>query len=61
MRWTDKLVKEFVKVATAGQYGAYHDCYSVDMKMKRFKKVKNTAYWLGREKEMLCKKEHQTK
>lgn len=53
MKWTDKLVKEFVKVATYGQYGDYHDCYSVDMKMKRFKKIKR--------EEMLCKKEPQTK
>ena len=40
MRWTDKLVKEFVKVATLGSWGEYHDCISLDKKMKRFKKIK---------------------
>ena len=40
MRWTDELVREFVKVATSGSYGDYDDCYTLNAKMKRFKKLK---------------------
>ena len=40
MKWTDKLVKEFVKVATSGSWGDYNGCISLDNKMKRFKKIK---------------------
>ena len=41
MNWTDKRVKEFVKVATSGSYGDYFDCPSLKQKMKRFKKLKH--------------------
>lgn len=40
MIWTDRLVKEFVKVATQGSWGKYHDCVSIDKKIKRFKSLK---------------------
>tara|TARA_R100001530_G_C4292169_1_gene148314 strand:+ start:117 stop:305 length:189 start_codon:yes stop_codon:yes gene_type:complete len=40
MKWTDKRVKEFVKVATSGSYGDYFDCSSLDRKMRRFKQIK---------------------
>ena len=40
MRWTDELVREFVKVATSGSYGDYDDCCTLNAKMKRFKKLK---------------------
>ena len=36
MKWTDKRVKEFVKVATSGSYGDYFDCSSLNRKMRRF-------------------------
>jgi len=40
MNWTDKRVKEFVKVATSGTYGDYFDCPSLDSKIIRFKQIK---------------------
>ena len=40
MKWTDKRVKEFVKVATSGTYGDYFDCPSLDSKIRRFKQIK---------------------
>ena len=40
MKWTDKRVKEFVKVATSGSYGDYFDCSSLDSKIRRFKQIK---------------------
>ena len=40
MRWTDELVREFVKVATSGSYGDYDDCCTLNAKMKRFKELK---------------------
>ena len=41
MNWTDKRVKEFVKVATSGSYGDYFDCPSLKQKLKRFKQLKH--------------------
>jgi hypothetical protein len=40
MKWTDKRVKEFVKIATSGSWGDYSGCTSLDSKMKKFKKIK---------------------
>ena len=39
MKWTDKKVKEFVKIATLGSWGVYCGCISLDSKMKKFKKL----------------------
>ena len=39
MKWTDKKVKEFVKIATLGSWGDYSGCISLDSKMKKFKKL----------------------
>ena len=38
MRWTDKKVKEFCRIYTAGAYHRdYKDCRTIDEKIKRFK------------------------
>jgi hypothetical protein len=45
MRWTDKLVKEFARVYTAGKYlDGYRDCYTIDLKLKRFEQIKDGKY-----------------
>ena len=38
MRWTDKKVKEFCRIYTAGAYHHdYKDCRTINEKIKRFK------------------------
>ena len=37
--WTDERVLEFAKTSTAGSYGKYKGCKSLEEKMERFKSL----------------------
>ena len=48
MKWTDKKVKEFCRIYTAGAYHHdYKDCRTIDEKIKRFKII-NKEDWLDK-------------
>lgn len=39
-KWNDNLVKEFCRVYSAGPWGQYKGCKTIETKLQRFKQLK---------------------